>query len=306
MKISIGICAMEKKINSKHMQNILKEIEKFSEFEIIIFTNNIIFNKEVQDWPIVKSMIIFFSNGFPYEKGLNYVKLRKPFLINDFENQKLFWDRRVVFKILEENKLPIPKYFILNRGETINNDFNKISKQNLKDTDNEIQHMINKYANTKLVSNNYYNNSSCYHSEETCNNFNFGDKKCFLNETNKNFEDNFKEKMHYDYEGNKVIEHEDHLEYLNDKEMKTIKINKPFVEKPCNGDDHRVFIYYPPSLGGGGKRLFRKTKNLSSLYIPYLNNIREDNKSYMYEEFLQTDGFDIKVKYFIYCLSNSK
>ena len=46
--------------------------------------------------------------------------------------------------------------------------------------------------------------------------------------------------------------------------------------------------------GGGQTRLFRKHKDLSSLYYPNINKIRRD-KSYLYEEYLQTDGFDIKV-----------
>ena len=47
-KIMIGICAMEKKINSKHMQNILKGLRDFEEFEIIIFTEEIIFNLDIE------------------------------------------------------------------------------------------------------------------------------------------------------------------------------------------------------------------------------------------------------------------
>ena len=85
-----------------------------------------------------------------------------------------------------------------------------------------------------------------------------------------------------------LLEFDDHIEY------KRKKLYKPFVEKPLNGDDHDIYIYYPPNLGGGQKRLFRKTKDLSSLYFPNLNEIRRDKK-YIYEEFLQTDGFDIKV-----------
>lgn len=86
-RIKLGICAMEKKVKSKHMQNILKGLEAFDEFELIIFDEFTIFNKEVEDWPFVHSMIIFFSNRFPYSKGLKYLNLRKPFLINDFEIQ---------------------------------------------------------------------------------------------------------------------------------------------------------------------------------------------------------------------------
>ena len=140
--IKLGICAMEKKVNSNHMQNILNGLKQFEELEIVIFSEEIIFNEDIQDWPVVEAMIIFFSDGFPYNKGLKYVNLRKPFLINDFEMQKLFWDRRKVLEILQKEKIPIPNNVIIDRGEEINNDGEFAHKLN---DSNEIASMIQKF-----------------------------------------------------------------------------------------------------------------------------------------------------------------
>lgn len=69
---------------------------------------------------------------------------------------------------------------------------------------------------------------------------------------------------------------------------------KPFVEKPIDGDDHNIMIYYPSSAGGGMKELFRKVGNRSSEFYPDVRKVRRDG-SYIYEEFMPTGGTDVKV-----------
>ena len=68
------------------------------------------------------------------------------------------------------------------------------------------------------------------------------------------------------------------------------------VEKPVSGEDHNIYLYYPRSLGGGSKRLFRKVGDRSSQFYPeeHLTRIKDGN-SYIYEELLQTEGTDVKV-----------
>ena len=91
------------------------------------------------------------------------------------------------------------------------------------------------------------------------------------------------------------------------------------MEKPVEADDHNIYIYYPMSgsarmfsrnfvhgstisrggmifsvlAGGGSQRLFRKIGSRSSVYSPE-SKIRRMG-SYIYEEFMPTDGTDVKV-----------
>ncbi|KAM6950051.1 inositol hexakisphosphate and diphosphoinositol-pentakisphosphate kinase 2 isoform 2-T2 [Lycodopsis pacificus] len=84
-----------------------------------------------------------------------------------------------------------------------------------------------------------------------------------------------------------LVEGEDHVEVNGEV------FQKPFVEKPVCAEDHNVYIYYPTSAGGGSQRLFRKIGSRSSVYSPE-TTVRKTG-SYIYEEFMPTDGTDVKV-----------
>uniref|UniRef100_A0A453FNV1 Inositol hexakisphosphate and diphosphoinositol-pentakisphosphate kinase n=1 Tax=Aegilops tauschii subsp. strangulata TaxID=200361 RepID=A0A453FNV1_AEGTS len=93
---------------------------------------------------------------------------------------------------------------------------------------------------------------------------------------------------HPNQELNYFIEQDDFIE-IHGK-----RFCKPFVEKPIDGDDHNIMIYYPSYAGGGMKELFRKVGNRSSEFYPEVRKVRRDG-SYIYEEFMPTGGTDVKV-----------
>ena len=211
-KVKLGICAMNKKSKSANMQSILQRLSAFHEFEIIVFPDSVILNDAVEMWPIVDALISFFSRGFPLEKAHAYVKLRKPFMVNDVTRQWTLLDRRLVYQTLMENNISVPNHVFVNRNEVSKLHDDEELMEKLKRDPEAISGV--KYAENVTSD-----------------------------------EDGFDEKEDY-------------------VECKGKRIYKPFVEKPVDAENHNISIYYPHTVGGGHKELFRKVGNKSSTYYP--------------------------------------
>jgi inositol hexakisphosphate/diphosphoinositol-pentakisphosphate kinase len=106
---------MAKKAKSGPMMEILNRISAFShdgqpEFQILVFDEETILKRPIDEWPLCEALISFFSTGFPLRKAQAYASLRRPHVFNNLEKQELLFDRRRVYAILESVGVPVPKH----------------------------------------------------------------------------------------------------------------------------------------------------------------------------------------------------
>lgn len=190
-RITLGICAMDKKARSKPMAEILSRLDE-TVFHVIFFGDDMILNKPIEEWPNCEVLVAFYSKGYPLAKAQAYFDLRKPFILNDLEMQELLKDRRKVYDLLEASGIDVPRHVYVS---------------------------LDDYVSTGSGDGN-------------------GARE------------------------REVKEFDDHIE------VNGVSVDKPFVEKPVDADDHNIAIYYPSSAGGGCKKLFRKIGNRSSEFYP--------------------------------------
>jgi len=125
-KIKLGVCAMDKKATSKPMRAILSRLPE-EYFDVTIFGDDTILNKPVEEWPVVECLITFFSGQFPITKGLSYVELRKPFMINELD-MNILSDRRRVYEMLVKNGIAVPRHVFLERDDPVKAEANVVEE----------------------------------------------------------------------------------------------------------------------------------------------------------------------------------
>jgi hypothetical protein len=109
--------AMEKKARSKQMAAIIDRLLRFGEFEVVLFGDDAILNKPVDQWPICQCLLSWHSEGFPLDKAQEYVTLRKPYLVNDVNSQDVLLDRRKVYQRLIESGVMVPLHIVVSRED---------------------------------------------------------------------------------------------------------------------------------------------------------------------------------------------
>ncbi|WVQ99933.1 hypothetical protein IAU59_007076 [Kwoniella sp. CBS 9459] len=259
--VVLGVCAMDVKARSKAMREILTRLVDIERggVDVKIFGDVVILEEDISHWPPVDVLISFFSTDFPLPKAISYTQLPNrtpPISINSLAMQSLLWDRRLVLAILDHIGVPTPR-----RAE--------VSRDGGPYVPRVLRRKVRRDLGLVLPG------PKAKDEEE------WGE--LVVPERWKN-----KARKEETPRGKEVILREDGDAIIVGGKV----VEKPFVEKPVDGENHNVYIYY---RGGGGRRLFRKVGNKSSEYDPNLYHPRTIG-SFIYEEFINVDNAeDVKV-----------
>ncbi|RSH88674.1 hypothetical protein EHS25_002901 [Saitozyma podzolica] len=259
--VVLGVCAMDVKARSKAMREILTRLVDIERggVDVKIFGDMVILEEDISHWPPVDVLISFFSKDFPLPKALAYTQIPNrppPISINSLAMQSLLWDRRLVLAILDHIGVPTPY-----RCEVSRDGGPRVPRQLRRRVRSDLGLVL---PGPKA-----------------------GDEDQW---GELNIPERWKIKVKKDPvpRAREVILREDGDAII----INGTVMEKPFVEKPVDGEDHNVYIYY---RGGGGRRLFRKVGNKSSEYDPNMYHPRTIG-SFIYEEFINVDNAeDIKV-----------
>lgn len=177
---------------------------------------------DISHWPPVDVLISFFSKDFPLPKALAYTQIPNrppPISINSLAMQSLLWDRRLVLAILDHIGVPTPY-----RCEVSRDGGPRVPRQLRRRVRSDLGLVL---PGPKAG------------DEDQWGELNIPERW------------KSKVKKHPVPRAREVILREDGDAII----INGTVMEKPFVEKPVDGEDHNVYIYY---RGGGGRRLFRK------------------------------------------------
>lgn len=272
------------------MQAILSRLRAYNEFEFIPFGDDLLLQRPIEEWPKCDFLLAFHSRGFPLFKAMEYVRLYKPYCVNDLCMQSLLLDRRLVLALLDASDVPTPPRIILSRdgGPIIQPDIQEHLTHHLGLTLPLPLHQVLGYEQ---------------HTDPT-------HQPSIPDEAVSGIHTIPGSALSNDHESASVEGHRredpvrktpksEPLDIQEDGEgiriNQTLTMPKPFVEKPILGEDHNLHIHYSAHQGGGTRRLFRKVGNKSSDFIPGNGKIRREG-SYIYERFFSVDNAqDVKV-----------
>ena len=113
-RVRVGIAAAERKVRARPMTQILGRIDRAT-FDVIIFSDELMRDAPVEEWPVVDCLLSWYSAGFPLAKAEAYVALRQPFCVNDLGVEHTLRDRRKFYAVLAAHGIPTPRHIVADR-----------------------------------------------------------------------------------------------------------------------------------------------------------------------------------------------
>ena len=268
------------------MQEIVARLQASGEFEVSPFGDDTILNKPIEEWPRCDCLLSWHSDGFPLRKAQAYATLRRPYLINDVHMQDLLLDRREVYAKLQASGIPVPKHVVVDREGLPRPPPGLVARCRSSGPSPAASSALEVEEGKEVEGGDEADSSSS--SLAAAEKKGGGDSGGGANpeegeaetdgETETAAPPRLPDFSPFDPPG--FVETEDFVE------LNGVRISKPFVEKPSNAEDHNIYIYYPHSMGGGVKRLFRKVHDKSGDYDPHHpGHVRRDG------EFLKRSSF---------------
>ena len=274
-KCILGICAMDKKTRSKPMTQILDRLRAYGEFVVVIFGDALLLDDSVpvEEWPVADCLISFSSKGFPLPKVIDYVRLRKPFCVNDVPSQTALLDRREVYQILEKNKIPTPRHlYVVRTAQPM-----RTPSRATVSREGEEQITAEEGMASPLTSPTSSSSMVLAAREDVV--------EEFLDHITINGHRMNKPLVEkpMDADDHSVIMYASTLIHSPLHRLSTQPTSIPASLLILSHLACLVPSYYSPAQGGGSRRLFRKVGNRSSRFYPKVNSLRRHG-SYIYEE----------------------
>ena len=231
------------------------------------------FDLPIDQWPCSDILIAFHSTSYPLDKVKSFIdtifytkemdsngSIKKRFVINDVRMQEVLMHRQLVQEILKSARIGASE------GITILPDDRKDDL--VIRVDQELGRHLSMHFDIPFVKE---RDGYAYHLPST-------------------------------YLRSEVVQEGDVIRRVRDGK---VLLRKPWVEKPVDSENHDIWVYYPqagldsPGLADhglrGGRKLFRKQGDKSSVYDAELFTVRDDD-SYSYEPLRRViDWRDIKV-----------
>eukprot|EP01062_Namystynia_karyoxenos_P059220 TRINITY_DN50664_c0_g1_i1.p1 TRINITY_DN50664_c0_g1~~TRINITY_DN50664_c0_g1_i1.p1 ORF type:complete len:1266 (+),score=291.52 TRINITY_DN50664_c0_g1_i1:75-3872(+) len=139
-ELTLGCCAMDKKVKAPPMQAILRRLRETGDFRIVEFGDDVILGQPVEEWPVVDCLIAFYSDGFPLDKAEAYEQLRRPFMVNSLREQRWLQDRRKMYAVLQRHGITMPHHAVCSRSPSGDPDFPwpVVSDHDFEETDDAV------------------------------------------------------------------------------------------------------------------------------------------------------------------------